>query len=83
MKITVMRVNNEFASAGVFVYIDGQLLGSTGPGGNISTPLEAPSCLVWVECDVYGRGLILGRDNALQVPWDLNPPEMTVNHAKR
>ena len=31
MKITVMQVNNELASTGVSVYVDGQLLGSIGP----------------------------------------------------
>lgn len=52
MKITVMQVNNELASTGVSVYVDGQLLGSIGPGGSVSTSLEAPSCLVRVECGV-------------------------------
>ena len=46
MKITVMQVNNELASTGVSVYVDGQLLGSIGPGGSVSASLEAPSCLV-------------------------------------
>ena len=41
MKITVMQVNNELASTGVSVYVDGQLLGSIGPGGSVSTSLEA------------------------------------------
>ena len=50
MKITVMQVNNELASTGVSVYVDGQLLGSIGPGGSVSASLEAPSCLVRVEC---------------------------------
>lgn len=52
MKITVMQVNNELASTGVSVYVDGQLLGSIGPGGSVSASLEAPSCLVRVECGV-------------------------------
>ena len=84
MKITVMQVNNELASTGVSVYVDGQLLGSIGPGGSVSTSLEAPSCLVRVECGgVYSRELILGQDSALQVSWGLNPPEMIVSHAKK
>ena len=45
--------------------------------------LEAPSCLVRVECGVYSRELILGQDSALQVSWGLNPPEMIVSHAKK
>lgn len=53
MKITVMQVNNELASTGVSVYVDGQLLGSIGPGVSVSASLEAPSCLVRVECGVY------------------------------
>ena len=36
MKITVMQVNNELASTGVSVYVDGQLLGSIGPGGSVA-----------------------------------------------
>ena len=75
MKITVMQVNNELASTGVSVYVDGQPLGSIGPGGSVSASLEAPSCLV--------RELILGQDSALQVSWGLNPPEMIVSHAKK
>lgn len=69
MKITVMQVNNELASTGVSVYVDGQLLGSIGPGGSVSASLEAPSCLVRVECGVYSRELILWQDSALQVSW--------------
>ena len=80
MKVTVMQVNNELASTGVSVYVDGQLLGSIGP---VSASLEAPSCLVRVECGVYSRELILGQDSALQVSWGLNPPEMIVSHAKK
>ena len=38
MKITVMQVNNELASTGVSVYVDGQLLGSIGPGGSLWRP---------------------------------------------
>lgn len=84
MKITVMQVNSELASTGVSVYVDGQLLGSIGPGGSVSTSLEAPSCLVRVECGgVYSRELILGQDSALQVSWGLNPPEMIVSHTKK
>lgn len=84
MKITVMQVNSELASTGVSVYVDGQLLGSIGPGGSVSASLEAPSCLVRVECGgVYSRELILGQDSALQVSWGLNPPEMIVSHAKK
>ena len=83
MKITVMQVNNELASTGVSVYVDGQLLGSIGPGVSVSASLEAPSCLVRVECGVYSRELILGQDSALQVSWGLNPPEMIVSHAKK
>nr|DAY99235.1 MAG TPA: Protein of unknown function (DUF2846) [Caudoviricetes sp.] len=83
MKITVMQVNNELASTGVSVYVDGQLLGSIGPGGSVSASLEAPSCLVRVECGVYSRELILWQDSALQVSWGLNPPEMIVSHAKK
>lgn len=84
MKITVMQVNNELASTGVSVYVDGQLLGSIGPGGSVSASLEAPSCLVRVECGVStSRELILGQDSALQVSWGLNPPEMIVSHAKK
>ena len=71
------------ASTGVSVYVDGQLLGSIGPGGSVSASLEAPSCLVRVECGVYSRELILGQDSALQVSWGLNPPEMIVSHAKK
>lgn len=56
MKITVMQVNNELASTGVSVYVDGQLLGSIGPGGSVSASLEAPSCLVRVECGVSTAG---------------------------
>lgn len=56
MKITVMQVNNELASTGVSVYVDGQPLGSIGPGGSVSASLEAPSCLVRVECGVYTAG---------------------------
>lgn len=82
MKITVMQVNNELASTGVSVYVDGQPLGSIGPGGSVSASLEAPSCLVRVECG-YSRELILGQDSALQVSWGLNPPEMIVSHAKK
>lgn len=67
MKITVMQVNNELAS----------------PGGSVSASLEAPSCLVRVECGVYSRELILGQDSALQVSWGLNPPEMIVSHTKK
>ena len=77
MKITVMQVNNELASTGVSVYVDGQLLGSIGPGGSVSASLEAPSC------GVYSRELILGQDSALQVSWGLNPPEMIVSHTKK
>ena len=80
MKITVMQVNNELASTGVSVYVDGQPLGSIGPGGSVSASLEAPSCLVRVECGVYSREL---QDSALQVSWGLNPPEMIVSHAKK
>ena len=69
--------------AGVSVYVDGQLLGSIGPGGSVSASLEAPSCLVRVECGVYSRELILGQDSALQVSWGLNPPEMIVSHTKK
>ena len=83
MKITVMQVNNELASTGVSVYVDGQLLGSIGPGGSVSASLEAPSCLVRVECGVYSRALILWQDSALQVSWGLNPPEMIVSHTKK
>ena len=60
-----------------------QLLGSIGPGGSVSASLEAPSCLVRVECGVYSRELILGQDSALQVSWSLNPPEMIVSHTKK
>ena len=84
MKITVMQVNSELASTGVSVYVDGQLLGSIGPGGSVSASLEAPSCLVRVECGgVYSRELILGQDSALQVSWGPNPPEMIVSHTKK
>ena len=84
MKITVMQVNSELASTGVSVYVDGQLLGSIGPGGSVSASLEAPSCLVRVECGgVYSRERILGQDSALQVSWGLNPPEMIVSHTKK
>lgn len=60
MKITVMQVNNELASTGVSVYVDGQLLGSIGPGGSVSASLEAPSCLVRVECGVLQPGAHFG-----------------------
>ena len=49
----------------------------------VAASLEAPSCLVRVECGVYSRELILGQDSALQVSWGLNPPEMIVSHAKK
>ena len=48
-----------------------------------SWAVEAPSCLVRVECGVYSRELILWQDSALQVSWGLNPPEMIVSHAKK
>ena len=41
MKITVMQVNNELASTGVSVYVDGQLLGSIGPG------IKTATCARW------------------------------------
>ena len=83
MKITVMQVNNELASTGVSVYVDGQLLGSIDTGVSVSAYLEAPPCLVRVECCGYSLELILGQDSALQVSWGLNPPEMIVSHAKK
>ncbi|MFQ9917459.1 MAG: hypothetical protein ACLRWQ_14700 [Flavonifractor plautii] len=83
MKITVMQVNNELASTGVSVYVDGQLLGSIGPGGSVSASLEAPSCLVRVECGVYGRELILGAGQRPASLLETHPPEMIVSHAKK
>ena len=83
MKITVMQVNNELASTGVSVYVDGQLLGSIGPGGSVSASVDASACRLLVECGVYRQELILGQDSALQVSWGLNPPEMIVSHTKK
>ena len=74
MKITVMQVNNELASTGVSVYVDGQLLGSIGPGGSVSASLEAPSCLVRVECGVLQPGAHFG---AGQRPASLLGPHHT------
>lgn len=81
MKITVMQVNNELASTGVSVYVDGQPLGSIGPGGSVSGGPFLPRS-DGVRC-VYSRELILGQDSALQVSWGLNPPEMIVSHTKK
>ena len=72
MKITVIQVNNELASTGVSVYVDGQLLGSIGPGGS-----------VLVECGVYRQELTLEQSAVLQVSWGLTTPEMIVSHAKK
>ncbi len=84
MKITVMQVNSELATYRALSLRGRQLLGSIGPGGSVSASLEAPSCLVRVECGgVYSRELILGQDSALQVSWGLNPPEMIVSHTKK
>lgn len=68
MKITVMQVNNELASTGVSVYVDGQLLGSIGPGGSVSASLEAPSCLVRVECGVSAGSSFCGRTAPCKSP---------------
>ncbi|WP_243130821.1 hypothetical protein [Flavonifractor plautii] len=68
MKVTVMQVNNELASTGVSVYVDGQLLGSIGPGGSVSASLEAPSCLVRVECGVYAGSSFWGRTAPCKSP---------------
>ena len=90
MKITVMQVNNELASTGVSVYVDGQLLGSIGPGGSglpgarsVSASLEAPACRLLVECGVYRQELTLEQSAVLQVSWGLTTPEMIVSPAKR
>lgn len=83
MKITVFQVNNELASTGISVYVDGQLLGSIGPGGSLSASLEAPSCLVRVECGVYRQELTLEQSAVLQVSWGLTTPEMIVSHVKK
>ena len=83
MKITVMQVNNELASTGVSVYVDGQPLGSIGPGGSVSASLEAPACRLLVECGVYRQELTLEQSTVLQVSWGLTTPEMIVSPAKR
>ena len=83
MKITVIQVNNELASTGVSVYVDGQLLGSIGPGGSISASVDASACRLLVECGVYRQELTLEQSAVLQVSWGLTTPEMIVSHAKK
>lgn len=83
MKITVMQVNNELASTGVSVYVDGQLLGSIGPGGSVSASVDAPACRLLVECGVYRQELTLEQSAVLQVSWGLTTPEMIVSPVKK
>ena len=55
MKITVIQVNNELASTGVSVYVDGQLLGSIGPGGSVSASVDASACRLLVSAGFTAR----------------------------
>ena len=46
MKITVMQVNNELASTGVSVYVDGQLLLGQDSALQVSWGLNPPEMIV-------------------------------------
>ena len=83
MRISVTQVKNEYASAGVTVYVQGARIGSIGPGGtvDVETP-DTDRCEVLVVCGFYHKRMVIGRSSELLVSWSLRPPDIVLEHKK-
>lgn len=83
MRIVVTQVKNEYASAGVVVYVQGTRIGSIGPGDTVEAQVpDTDRCEVRVECGFYRKSMVLVSSADLLVSWSLKPPDIVLERRK-
>ena len=84
MLVQVTQVDNDYASTGVDVWVQGEKLGRIGRGGSVSTEIPyTDQCKVEVECGTYKNRMVVGGDADILVKWVLNPPDMVLERKRK
>ena len=84
MLVSIAQVDNDYASTGVDIWVQGEKLGRIGRGSSVSTEIPfTDRCEVVAECGTYRKKMVVGGDADILVKWVLNPPDMVLERKSK